>query len=107
MDKDRTLKLRAFGADAPADTAKDNLTKEQALALEVRAMTEQLEKERNHSIELHKIIEQMKDRVAIERSKVQELANQAARMADELRALQESFSKIPQIASNKSQGNDK
>jgi hypothetical protein len=102
MDKvDRTLKLRAFNGDVPADTPKDNLTKEQSLALEVRGMTEQLEEERKHSIELHKIIEQMKERIALEQSKVQELARQASRMAEEIHALHESFGKISQATGNK------
>ena len=102
MDKvDRTLKLRAYSGNVAADTPKDNLSKEQAMALELRGMTEQLEAERKHSIELHKVIEQMKERIAVEQSKVQELAKQAARMTEEIRALHDSFGKISQIAGNR------
>lgn len=99
MDKvDRTLKMRAFTGDPPADAAKDNLTREQALALELLAKNAQIEEERLRSIELLKIMEQMRESIAGEQAKALELAKKASQLEAEINALNESLGNISAIA---------
>lgn len=99
MDKvDRTLKMRAFTGTVTPSAPKDNLTKEQALALELLGKNSQIEEERKQAVELRKVIEQMRRSLAAEQNKVQALAERADSLGKEVRELSASLAAIAESA---------
>ena len=95
---DRTVKIQAYTGESKQGVPQDNLTKEQALALELAAKSTQLEEEKKKSLELHKTIERLRESLAHEQARTAELARNNALQESRVQELRETLSKISAIA---------
>lgn len=98
---DRTLKMRAYSGDVTPDAAKDNLTREQKLALELATTHTQFEEEKKKSLELQKTIEQLREVVIHEQARAVELTQNTAFLESRIKELYDALDKISKIASLK------
>lgn len=81
---DKTVKIRAYSADAASPAGEGNLTAEQNNSLELAKKNTQLEEEKKKSLDQAKLIEQLKASLAQEQAKWAELEKAAAQHANEL-----------------------
>ncbi|HMC13836.1 MAG TPA: hypothetical protein VKG67_05795 [Gallionellaceae bacterium] len=95
---DKTVKIPAISGDLPKGVAKDNLTKEQNLAIELATKNTQLEEEKKKSLEQQKSIEQLKEILKQEQAKSAELAKKTDEQEASVKELSDALSKISAIA---------
>jgi chromosome segregation ATPase len=81
MDKDKTVKLRAFAEPAKRDVPQARLADDKGVSVELEKKTAQLEEERGKSLELLKTIVQLRESLKQERAKTAELEAKVNRLA--------------------------
>ncbi len=91
--------MRAYSGDVKQDGAKDNLTKEQALALELATKNAQLEDEKRKALDHLKTIEQLRDALKQEQARTAELAKNTGVLESRIREMYAALDKIAQVAS--------
>jgi len=91
--------MRAYSGEGHQDIAKDNLTKEQKLALELAAKNTQLEEEKKKSLEQQKTIEHQRQIILQEQAKTEELEKNTAFLEARVKELYDALDKIAKIAS--------
>ncbi len=96
---DRTLKMRAYSGEAKQDAARDNLTREQTLALELATKNAQLEDEKKRSLEHLNTIEQLRETLRQEQAKTAELTKNTTMLESRIREMYAALDKIAQVAS--------
>ncbi len=90
--------MRAFSGDAKQDSGKDNLTREQTLALELATKNAQLEEEKKKAAEQLKMLEQLRETLKQEQARTAELTKNTALLETRIREMFAAFDKIAQIA---------
>lgn len=98
---DRTLKMRAYSGDVKQEAAKDNLTREQALTLELATKSAQLEDEKKKSLEQLKTIEQLRQALTQEQARTAESTKNTAFLESRIKELYDALDQISRIASLK------
>lgn len=96
---DRTVKIPAYTGEIKQGVPQDNLTKEQKLALDLAAKTNQLEEEKNKALEQQKTIERLRESLMHEQAKAAELARNSALQESRLQELQDALGRISAIVS--------
>lgn len=95
---ERTVKTRAFSDDANSAAAQSNLTEAQEQALEFAKKNARLQEEIDRSLELHKMIEQLRASLRREQEKTAEMANMAMGLEAKLKELAEHGTSIKKVA---------
>jgi hypothetical protein len=75
-----TIKIPVYPGKAGREDAQSNLTEEQDNALELVKRTAQFQEEKNKSLELQKIIEQLRESLKLEQARADGIAEKAIQL---------------------------
>jgi methyl-accepting chemotaxis protein len=93
-----TIKLPAHPGKTAGDVAQSNLTEDQDNALELVKRNAQLQEEKNKSLELQMIIEQLRENLKQEQAKTSEMAEKAVILGGKVKELAEQGTQVKKVA---------
>lgn len=90
---DKTIKMRAYTAEATKDIAPSDVTEDQKISQELASKTAQLEEEKNNSLENLKVIGQLRESIKQEQAKSSELTRRVSELGAEQKNVLDSSKK--------------
>ena len=93
-----TIKLPVHPGKAAGDVAQSNLTEDQDNALELVKRNAQLQEEKNKSLELQMIIEQLRESLKQEQAKVADMVKKTAGLEGKVKELAEQGTNVKKVA---------